>query len=131
MPDSLKSSFRRPKTLESAKVLPYQSESSTNSFVGIRWDDYDVRRLRLLLRDGRTLSIPYAYLPLFILVPNEGLTIKTTQLEVIIKGRGLARLEELLSQERVEWLRESNTEIDPGEKEFFIASIALDGKALL
>ena len=93
-------------------------------------DDEVVKRLRVFLRNGHRLSIPYSLLPVFILNTEAELIIKAYELLIIIKGRGLARLEEELSLERVVFIRESPSEYDDETNLIFIESITVSGEAI-
>lgn len=82
----------------------------------------------MLLRNGQVFSVPYSLLPIISLKPEAGLWIVTRELEVIIKGRNLQKLEEEFSREQVVWVRESETMIDDEKSEVFIAEINIESE---
>lgn len=88
-------------------------------------DSY-VRRFELRLRSGRSISIPYALLPIIDLGDNKSLRIVTHDLRVEIEGRNLGVLRNELSEERVTWIRESRTGKDTGESDVFISKITFE-----
>lgn len=85
-------------------------------------------RFRLLIRDGRVYSVPYALLPLVILEPERALLIRSSDLEITIQGRNLGKLEEALSTERVSWIKESPSGLDDGQHELFVSHIQIMGE---
>lgn len=86
-----------------------------------------MRRFKLYFRDGQVISIPYAYLPIVIYEPDRFLNIKTSDLDIRIKGRGLNVLADFLNEEKVQWMKESPSSIDDENEAVFIQSIAVDG----
>ncbi len=90
-----------------------------------------VRRFKLLLRDGRTISVPYAHLPVFIYTPEEDLKIRTGDIEISIKGRSLHKLEAWLSEEKITWIKESASGADPEDSAVFVEHIRVDGDLLI
>lgn len=87
-----------------------------------------LKRLKLIFRDGKRISMPYAYLPLITLEAIGNLIIKAGSFVVKIKGRGLDILEEALSQEIVSEIAESPTLVDDENSSVFIASIDIEGE---
>ncbi len=85
-----------------------------------------MRRFELRLRSGRSISIPYALLPIIDLGDNKSLRIVTHDLRVEIEGRNLGVLRNELSEERVTWIRESRTGKDTGESDVFISKITFE-----
>lgn len=99
--------------------------------MGVHQGETMLQRFKVIFSDGRVISIPYAYLPVFILVPDQSLTIRTNNMEIIITGRNLQKLEALLSQERIEWIKENNNRVPVEEEQLFISKIEVDGNLLL
>ena len=99
-------------------------------FYGVEKGNRFVRRFKLYFRDGRVLSVPYAYLPLIVYDPGRDLDIKTGDLDIKIKGRGLHKLADWLSDEKVLWIRESASGIDDEDTEEFISQIDIEGELL-
>ena len=77
----------------------------------------------MLLRSGKTVSIPYAYLPVITLTAEKQLVINTHDLTITIKGRGLHKIEEWLTEEKVLWIQESHTTTDTDEGDVFVSEI--------
>lgn len=99
-------------------------------YFGVEQGKTILRRFKLLLRTGKQVSIPYAFLPIIIL-EHEGLIhIKTNDLHITIEGRGLKALEEHLSQEKVRWIKESVSGLDQ-EEAVFIKHILMDGDIIV
>jgi len=90
-----------------------------------------VRRYKLIFRSGDTLSIPYATLPLIKCEDNRRIIILATDLTVTITGRGLGKLESYLSDERIQWIKESGSGLDDQDEDVFIAAIRIEGENLL
>ncbi len=87
-----------------------------------------VRRFKLFFRSGQCISVPYALLPLIILEVDKNLRLKAHGLEILVKGRGLHRLEEYLNDEKLIWIKEAPSNMDDAESyEVFIAAIEVDG----
>lgn len=76
------------------------------------------------------ISVPYAYLPIIKLSSNQELTICTHDLSIVIKGRNLNKIEEWLNEEKVLWVRESNTDVDSEDTDVFVSSIQISGEWL-
>lgn len=103
------------------------SNEKQYSYFGIERNNKTIRRFKLILRSGKQVSIPYAFLPVIVL-ENEGFVcIKTKDISISIKGRGLKPLEEYLSKEVVRWIKESVSKRDTKETEDFISEIVIDG----
>ena len=100
------------------------------SCFGLEQGNRFVRRFRLLFRNGSTVSIPYAHLPIVLYDPDKALRIRTGDLEVTIKGRGLGRLAGHFNDEKVTWAGESPSATDTGDEEVFISEISMDGELL-
>jgi len=105
-------------------------EDKKDGFYGIETGNRLVKRFRLLLKGGESVSIPYAYLPLIRLSSKQELQLCTHDLTVVVRGRNLDRIEEWLNEEKVLWLRESNTALDADDGEVFISSIKIDSEWL-
>ena len=99
-------------------------------YYGLERGNRPVRRLKLYFRSGNMVSIPYAFLPVIIYVPESGLEIRTGEMGVTVKGRGLGKLSDHLNEERVQWIKESNSGVDTGEGEVFVAGITVRGDLL-
>lgn len=92
-------------------------------YYGLETGNRVVRRFKLLLRSGKTVSIPYAYLPVITLTAEKQLVINTHDLTITIKGRGLHKIEEWLTEEKVLWIQESHTTTDTDEGDVFVSEI--------
>ncbi|MBL7681773.1 MAG: hypothetical protein JNK00_00315 [Flavipsychrobacter sp.] len=87
-----------------------------------------IKRFKLILRTGKVVSIPYAFLPVITLTAEKDLIISTHDLEIFIRGRKLHKISEALSEERVVWIRESNTSIDTGDDDVYVSDILIKGE---
>ncbi len=128
--NNLKSKFKGRSTKkndQNAKWLGAGGAEKQNDFYSIERSNRFVRRFRLLFRDGRIFSIPYAYLPIIIFDPDRNLMIKTSELEITIKGRSLKTLADHLSEEKVIWIKESSSGVDDQDSEVFVSDIKVDG----
>jgi hypothetical protein len=68
--------------------------------------------LRLELSGGACFALPYAHLTSVALKPPSGIELQFTTHRVLLQGRNLAPLFELLSRNRVEALREHTVTLD-------------------
>ncbi len=109
---------------------PKGAEQKPEHF-GLERGNRFVRRFRLFFRNGCSTSIPYAHLPVIIYDPDKDLKIRTGDMEVTIKGRGLDRLSDHLNEEKVLWIKESASQTDTGEGGVFVSGITVDGDLLL
>lgn len=98
--------------------------------LGIERGNRFVRRFKLLFKDGGTISVPYAFLPVIIHEPGKGLRIRTGEVEITIKGRGLNVLADHLNEEKVLWIKESGSGTDTGGEEVFVSDIDVEGELL-
>lgn len=98
------------------------------SYFGVERNNKMVRRFKLILRSGKQVSIPYAFLPVLVFEHDGLVCLKTKDLSISIKGRGLKPLEEYLSREEVRWIKESVSNRDIKETEDFISEIVIDGE---
>ena len=80
-------------------------------------------RLNLYLKNGAKYSFSYALLPVISFMPPRRLVIKFTGYDVTIEGRGLQILDDYLSQENVNWIKEDPSGFDDPKEEVFIQSI--------
>ena len=106
---------------------PRTAVSSFNCFAVVKSNTY-LRRFRLIMRDGRIVSVPYAHLPIIEYVHDQGIIISINELDITITGRGLDELENWLSDEKVLWMKESPSGEDTLEGEVFIWSIEIEEK---
>lgn len=100
------------------------------SYYGIETGNRFVKRFKLLFASGKSVSIPYAYLPVIILTEEKQLQICTHDVQIRIMGRNLGKIQDWLNEEKILWLKESNTDIDPGDSDVFISSIKIEGEWL-
>ncbi|MDF1864398.1 MAG: hypothetical protein P1U70_06170 [Saprospiraceae bacterium] len=131
LPNSLKSKFQTEEKIlqdNSPSGIKPKYKIKGSHYFGIERGNKFVKRFKLIFRTGQIVSIPYAYLPIIINTPGRDLQIKMNDLEVVITGRGLNFLEEWLNEEKVLWIKESNTSIDEGKGEVYISNIKADGK---
>ena len=98
-----------------------------SAYFGIERGNRFVRRFKLLFRDGRVISVPYAYLPVIIYNPSQNLKIKTGEMEIIMEGRSLDKLADWLSEEKVLWIKEAPSGTDDETSEVFISYIRVEG----
>lgn len=127
IPKSLKRSFQLPENSEDRNVLPYPAGRECYE---VAKNENDPRRFKLIFADGRKISIPYASLPIIILDSEKNLTLRTHGIEVLIRGRGLDIVEQMLSEERVTMIMESNLSVDDNQTDVFIENINAEGKLL-
>jgi hypothetical protein len=132
---NLKSKFRPRSTKKGEQSAKWTGAGSfdlkSNSFFDIERGNRFIRRFKLLFRDGRVISIPYAYLPVIIFDPARNLLIKTTDVEITIKGRTLNTLADWLSEEKVIWIKESESGVDDQGSEVFVSDIQIDGDLMM
>ena len=123
---NIKETFSGRSTSNAVRPTP-EGRSRSFRYFGIAEDTAFVLRIKLLFRDGRRVSIPYAYLPIIELRPDGELSIRTEDLSITVYGRGLVELEQWLSVERVLWIKESESGRDDEQTMMFISSIEIDG----
>ncbi|NQZ79084.1 MAG: hypothetical protein HRT61_23645 [Ekhidna sp.] len=87
-----------------------------------------VKRFKVSLRNGNTVSISYSQLPTFSLVEGTTLYIVAHELEIEISGRNLVPLLEDLNAEEVIFMRESYSQVDDLMLDTFIERIVIIGK---
>lgn len=102
-----------------------KDNEKTSHYYGIERGNRYVQRFKLLFRDGRVISMPYAHLPVFDYDPVGMLKIQTSEINVMIKGRALNKLLDWFNEQKVLWIKESASGIDGGEEAIFIQSIEL------
>ena len=89
-----------------------------------------VKRFKLNLKTGRSISIPYSSLPILDLIPTGELKITGHNYSVHVKGRNLVKLYNWLSDECLVSLSESKTGMDSEKDEdLFVKSIQIQGSA--
>ena len=125
---NLKSNFISRTNIRPEGVPKAANSEKQYSYFGVERNNKMVRRFKLIFRSGKQLSIPYAYLPVIVLEHDGLVCIKTSDLSISIKGRGLKALEEYLSKEVVRWIKESVSNRDTRETEDFISEIIVDGE---
>ncbi len=86
-----------------------------------------MRRFKLRFRDGQTITVPYAFLPVIRLDQNGQIHITSGDMLIRIMGRVLNELEEWLSAEKVIWIKESESGSDENQEGIFISSIETEG----
>ncbi|MCB0518509.1 MAG: hypothetical protein H6577_10025 [Lewinellaceae bacterium] len=128
--EKLQTSFRNQSWTKPERHIqlnkPDPSGQKTECF-GLERGNRFVRRFKLFFRDGRVISIPYAYLPVVIYDPDRDLKIKTADLEITVKGRGLDKLADHLNEEKVLWIKESASSVDTEDGEVFVFGITVEG----
>lgn len=125
---SLKSNFIGRTKIRPEGVPSGASREKHYNYFGVERNSKTLRRFKLILRSGRVVSIPYAFLPVMVLEHDGLVCIKTSDLSIEIRGRGLTALEEYLSKEVVRWIKESSSKRDTKETEDFVSEIVIDGE---
>lgn len=127
-PEKLQAKFRNQSWTNPERSGNWQTPDEQDAdFYGLERGNRFVRRFKLFFRTGSVISIPYAYLPVIIYDPDKHLKIKTGELEITIKGRGLDKLSDWLNEEKVLWIKESASNIDSEDGDVFVSEIAVDG----
>lgn len=98
---------------------------------GLNYEDRYLQRYVLYLRGGMSVSIAYAMLPVIKYRPEGLLYITTELVQVVLSGRGLNILARYLNEERVSWIRESESGMDDGQEDVFIGSIEVKGTLMI
>ncbi len=80
-------------------------------------------KLKFIFRNGNRCTIPYAYLLRTEFDMAGTLFLFTTEKEIVIEGRRLDYLEEMLYENQVKWIRESNLSFDPSRDRVFVTGI--------
>lgn len=107
-----------------------EEDEKSRQYYGIETGNRFVKRFKLLLANGEVISVPYAYLPIIKLSSKQELAICTHDLTIVIKGRNLDKVEEWLNEEKILWIRESNTALDSEDTDVFISSIQINSEWL-
>lgn len=97
--------------------------SDLSACLELETEDKPAAKLRLVWKDGRRSFFPYAYVLRTEFQPDGVLTIVTSELEIVIKGRGLDYVEECLYETKVKSIRESKVTLDSGRGSVYVASI--------
>ena len=115
----------KPPTSSGSGNWPASQKTRTisSAFYAVEQGSRYVRRFKVYLRDGTVMSIPYATLPLMTYDPAGMITIKASELTIIIHGRGLGKLTDWFSEEKILWIKESPSGIDPEREEVFLSKI--------
>lgn len=132
--ENLKSSFGNQswtKTNQQGNWKSAKAPEQPAECFGIERGNRFVRRFKLFFRDGGIISIPYAHLPVIIFNPDKNLKIKTSDIQITVKGRGLDKLSDWLNEEKVLWIKESPSNIDTEDSEVFVSDIQVDGDLLV
>lgn len=97
---------------------------STSEFIELAEEGKIAAKLRLKFANGNRLFFPYAYMHHVEYLNSDG-TIKlfTGDKEIIIKGRGLDQLEELIYDNVIKTIRESKIALVKEKSMLFIKSI--------
>ena len=90
-----------------------------------------IKRFKLYLRSGERISIPYALLPITILLSNQKLLIRTLGLDVTISGRGLDLIDEAISTETLLYIKQNASDYDDAQSNVFIKDILCEGDLLM
>lgn len=98
-------------------------EDFSGKYFAVERGTRHVSRFKMYLKDGRIFSVPYAFLPLIDFIPDEALTLKTSELDIVITGRSLEILCDQFNEEKVLWIKESPSGTDTEDDPVFIASI--------
>jgi len=88
-------------------------------------EDKPTAKLRLLWKDGNRCFFPYAYMLRAEFQAEGILTIYTSEQEIVIKGRGLDHIEDLLYESQVRSIQESKVTFDAGNGPVFVSSIEI------
>ena len=130
VPKSLRTNFQSPGSSDANNIVahPGREKERYGPLVLLADTGESAKRLRFLLTDGQVFSMPYAYLPVYHLTTEQDLVIKTSDVEILIRGRGLNLLEELLSMEQVVGLHEATTSIDDYQHDIFVSKIEIEGR---
>jgi len=102
-----------------------ENKSSTieSKYFMVDTDSPIVTSLKVMCRDGRVLYMPYSHQPLIEYVPEDGIYIKTLQKVILIVGRNLSELIDMLGMQKVKWIKESATGKDDGSEGLFVEKI--------
>ena len=105
------------------KAANENTNEPKSEFYGVDTHAQFIISLQLRLRDGRMFFLPYTSSPFIEFSPDNGIIIQTMQKIIAIKGRGLAKLAQLISKHYVTWIAESITGTDDEKEELFVSEI--------
>ena len=88
-----------------------------------------IKRFKIALRSGTYYAIPYASLPIMIFDSGK-LILKTYGMHIELTGRGTPIIEHHISEERLLFVKESQSGVDVDNEDVFIKSIKVLGKNL-
>ena len=86
-----------------------------------------IKRFKIALRSGTYHAIPYASLPIMIFDHGK-LIIKAYGMHIELFGRGTCIIEQYISEERLLFVKESQSGVDIDNEDVFIESIKVLGK---
>ena len=105
-------------------------DNRKQKYYGIETGNRFIKRFKLLFRNGKEVSIPYAFLPIFTLTSDQQIQIATHDIEIKVNGRGLHKICDYLNEEKILWIKESNTKIDDEELDVYVSDISISGEWL-
>mgnify|MGYP006287955221 FL=1 len=82
-------------------------------------------KLKLIFKNGNRCTFPYAYLLRTEYDTNGILTLFTSEKEIVIEGRGLDFIEDMLYGNQVKWIQESLATLDVIQEKVFIKGMEI------
>ena len=99
------------------------NQRASEQLFAVTSHDERVSRFKLITRGLDVYSVPYSWLPLFVLSENKVLKIITHDIEATLYGRNLDVIEEALSMGHLIWIKESPSGKDDAVSQVFIEHI--------
>ena len=109
------------------KVLESANENKLEPLIEACYElvpkDQMAPKLKFIFKNGNRCTFPYAYFLRTEFDASGILYLFTSEKEIIIEGRGLDYIEEMLYENQVKWIRESNLSLDPKLDRVFVKGI--------
>lgn len=99
--------------------------ATPNKYYRVDLESPYVQSLKVILRDGEVFYMPYSLQPIIRFFPEKGIIIKMMDDQILIEGRNLIELLDMLGNQKVKWIRESSTGKSDGSDEPFIKNITI------
>lgn len=100
-------------------------QSTPSKYYKVDLDSPYVQSLKLILRDGEVFYMPYSLQPIIRYYPDKGIIIKLMDEHLLIEGRNLTDLLDLLGNQKIKWIKESATGKDDSSDEPFVKNIVI------
>lgn len=107
------------------KAHANENKKLQSKYYRVDLDSPYVQSLKVILRDGEVFYMPYSLQPIIRYFPDKGIIIKMMDEQILIEGRNLSELLDMLGNQKVKWIKESSTGKSDSSDEPFIKNITI------